>query len=69
MRTTEPQAKPTLTPQPRTVPHVGPCGERIPCPAHGLAFGPFYPPAERLRNGDVIAHDCGRRWRPWELLA
>jgi len=49
--------------------HAGPCGERIPCPRHGLPFGPHYKPAERLRNGDVLTFDCGRRLRPWELAA
>lgn len=49
----------------RPVRHSFGCGERIPCPAHGR-LGP-YNPAERLRNGDVIAHDCGRTWRPHEL--
>jgi hypothetical protein len=42
------------------------CGERMPCPLHGLLEGGYHP-AERLRNGDVIAHDCGIRWRPTEL--
>lgn len=41
------------------------CGERIPCPVHGR-LGP-YNPAERLRNGTIVAHDCGRSWRWWEL--
>ena len=41
------------------------CGERIPCPVHGT-LGPYLP-AERLRNGTVIAHCCGGSWRPDEL--
>ena len=45
--------------------HAFGCGARIPCPIHGL-IGP-YNPAERLRNGDTVAHDCGRTWRPAEL--
>jgi hypothetical protein len=57
-------------PSTRPVRHDGPCGSaRIPCPVHGLALGPLYPPAERLPNGTVVAHDCGRSWRPWELVA
>ena len=50
----------------RPVQHVGACGERIPCPRHGLLAG-LYRPAERLINGTVIAHDCGKTWRPTEL--
>jgi len=53
-------------------PHRDPehrCGERIPCPEHGLPWGPLYRPAERLHNGTVIAHDCGQTWRPFELAA
>lgn len=46
--------------------HVG-CGERIPCPACGEPFGPFYRPAELLRNGDVVSHCCGQRWRADDL--
>lgn len=54
----------------QVVRHPGiPCGERIPCPLHGLPLGPHYPVAERLRNGTIVAHDCGRTWRPSEQAA
>lgn len=60
-----------LTPVPmsglRPVRHPFGCGERIPCPKHGTLG--VYLPAERLRNGDVIAHDCGSTWRPHELAS
>ena len=49
----------------RPVLHPFGCGERIPCPIHGLIGS--YRPAERLRNGDTIAHCCGQTWRPAEL--
>lgn len=56
----------TPTPRlPRRIRHAGPCGQRVPCPAHG-SLG-VYLPAERLRNGTIVAHDCGRSWRPHEL--
>ncbi len=51
----------------RPVRHAGGCGQRIPCPKHGQPLGPDYLPAERLRNGTVIAHDCGAEIRPGEL--
>lgn len=58
------------SPRPQVVRHDGsPCGTRIPCPVHGLPYGELYPPAERLRSGTIVAHDCGRTWRPWELAA
>lgn len=50
----------------RPIRHDGPCGQRIPCPKHGQPLGPYLP-AERLRNGDTVAHDCGQTWRPDEL--
>lgn len=57
-------------PRLRTVQHPGiRCGERVPCPAHGMAWGPHYRPAERLPNGTLVAHDCGGQWRPWERAA
>ena len=66
MPTTQPDST-TAEPAPRLRPVLHPlsCGERVPCPVHGR-LGP-YNPAERLRNGDVIAHCCGRTWRPNEL--
>jgi hypothetical protein len=57
---------PNLDPQrsrPQPVRHDGPCGERLPCPKHGLAFGSNYRPAERLANGWIVAHDCGTTYR------
>lgn len=54
------------TTRPQALRHPGACGQRIPCPIHGVMAG-GYNPAERLRNGTVIAHDCGQSWRPWEL--
>lgn len=56
-----------LPAMPQPIRHAGPCGRRIPCPVHGMALGPNYSPAERMRNGDVLAHDCGRVWRRSEL--
>lgn len=50
----------------RPVHHDGGCGERVPCPRHGM-LGPYLP-AEKLHNGTVLAHDCGGTWRPRELL-
>ncbi len=49
----------------RPIRHDGSCGQRIPCPAHGRLG--LYNPAELLRNGDTLAHDCGQTWRPHEL--
>lgn len=49
--------------RPRVVHHDGPCGVRVECPAHGRPFGESYLPAERLRNGWVVAHDCGTEFR------
>ena len=56
----------TEAPRLQRVRHDLACGERIPCPVHGMLPG-GYNPAERLRNGTIIAHDCGRSWRPWEM--
>lgn len=67
MNTTPVQRQDTTRPRP--IRHDGGCGERLPCPRHGLPLGPSYQPAERLRNGTILAHDCGRSWRPWELAA
>jgi hypothetical protein len=50
---------------PTTAPHPNACGERVPCPAHGLVNG-HYRPAERVvgRWATLIyANDCGRSWR------
>lgn len=44
------------------------CGIRLPCPTHGTLEG-GYLPAEALGNGDLVAHCCGRTWRPTELGA
>jgi hypothetical protein len=53
--------------KPTPVRHPDACGIRIPCPAHGLYRGLL--PAEQLRNGWIVAHDCGRTWRPSEMPA
>jgi hypothetical protein len=57
---------PTYRRRVRPIRHAWGCGERIPCPKHGTLG--VYLPAERLGNGDVIAHDCGGTWRPHELM-
>lgn len=66
MRTNQAPVDRHDTPRLRPVHHDLACGERIPCPEHGM-LGPFLP-AERLRNGTVIAHDCGQTWRPSDLV-
>ena len=50
----------------RPIAHPWGCGERIACPWGCRGWGD-YRPAEILRNGDVLAHCCGRRGRWHEL--
>lgn len=55
--------------QSHAVAHDGPCGtERFPAPCGNSDFSPYLP-AERMRNGDVVCHRCGERFRPGEPAA
>ena len=39
--------------------HTGPCGQRVCCVLCGAEYGPYYPSAELLGNGDLLFH-CHR---------
>jgi hypothetical protein len=55
----------TSTLVPTSARHLEVCGERIPCPVHGLVQG-IYRPAERHVGRLatlILSNCCGRAWR------